>query len=44
MVFCLNQILFLPVRQDVVMLPCLLHASDTADMVTGCQNLPRAQV
>ena len=28
---------------DVVML-CLFHASDTADVMTGCQNLPRAQV
>lgn len=44
MVFCLTQILFVPVGQDVVVLLCLLHASDTADVLTGCQNLPRAQV
>ncbi len=44
MVFCLTQILLLPIGQDVVVLPCLLHASDTADVMTGCQNLPRAQV
>ena len=43
-VFCATQILCVPIGQDVVMRLCLFHASDTADVLTGCQNLPRAQV
>ena len=44
MVFCLTQMLLLPIGQDVVVLPRLLHASDTAGVMAGCQNLPRAQI
>ena len=43
MVFYLTQFLLLPIGQDVVMLLCLFHANN-ADVMTGCQNLPRAQV
>ncbi len=39
-----TQILCVSIGQDVVVRLYLFHASDTADVLTGCQNLPRAQV
>jgi len=37
-------VLLLLIGQGVDVLPCLFHASDTASVMTGCQNLSRAQV
>ena len=36
MVFCLTQVLLLPIGQDVVVLLCLFHASDDDDDASDC--------